>query len=119
MNKVNTKAEVRFRLLGDGAARWLDPAVRERLSSLYPAYVNADGDFFVSAQEHRTQERNLDECFQKLAKMVRRAATVPKVRVLRTALSELTKEARREDKRHRSGVKERRKGPSSSDSWGE
>jgi hypothetical protein len=112
VNKVNTKAEVRFRVQGEGAVRWLDAAVAARLVDLYPGYVNADGDFYVSAQEHRTQERNLDECLSKVVKMVRRAATVPKVRVLRTALSELTKEGRREDKRHRSVVKERRKGPS-------
>jgi hypothetical protein len=45
----------------------------------------------------------------KLAQAVRKAAKVPVVRKQRTGLSELTKEERRVDKRHRSGVKERRR----------
>jgi protein subunit release factor B len=112
VNKVNTKAEVRFKL---ETASWVDAQVKDRLKELYPAYVNAEGEFFVSSQVHRTQEANLRDALEKLAKFIRRAATAPKVRVQRTGLSELTKSERREDKRHRSEVKARRKGPSGGD----
>ncbi len=105
MNKVNTKAEIRFHL---GQATWMDKEVKERLSALFPAYLNAEGEVFISSQVHRSQEANLEECFQKLGRMVRKAAIAPKVRQMRTGLSELTKSERREDKRHRSEVKARR-----------
>ena len=61
------------------------------LADLLPNCVNGGGEVFVSCQVHRTQEANLAECFDKLEKMVRRAATRPKVRSLRTGLSELAK----------------------------
>ncbi len=109
VNKVNTKAEIRFQLATAGT--WMDAQVRQRLAELYPGYVNAQGEVFVTSQEHRTQEGNLEECFDKLARMIRKAATAPKVRQMRTGLSELTKSERREDKRRRSEVKTKRKGP--------
>jgi protein subunit release factor B len=56
-----------------------------------------------------SQEANLEDCFLKLTQAVRKAAKVPVVRKQRTGLSELTKLERREDKRHRSGVKDRRR----------
>jgi protein subunit release factor B len=111
VNKVNTKAEIRFSL---PSARWLEEEVKGRIRELYPAYVNAEDEVFITSQVHRSQEGNLEECFEKLARMLRKSATAPKVRQIRTGLSELTKSERREDKRHRSAVKERRKGGSSS-----
>ena len=107
VNKVNTKAEIRFTL---DKAIWLDNMVKDRFRSLYPQYINNEGEVYVTSQEHRTQEANLEECFTKLSKMLRRSTLIPKVRAMRTGLSELTKNERREDKRHRSIVKERRKG---------
>ncbi len=107
MNKVNTKAEIRFHL---DSARWLDNDIKERFRTLYGPYINNEGEVYVTSQEHRTQEANLEECFTKLSKFLRRSALIPKVRAMRTGLSELTKTERREDKRHRSVVKERRKG---------
>lgn len=107
MNKVNTKAEVRFSL---EAASWMDEVVKARFRELHAASINAEGEVYLSSQRHRTQEQNLEDVFEKLTLMVRKAAVVPKVRMLRTNLSELTKQDRREDKRHRSEVKTRRKG---------
>ena len=112
VNKVSTKADVRFEL---ASASWLAPGVRARLAALFPAAVNAAGEVFVSSQRHRTQEANLEDALGKLESMVRRAAVVPKVRATRTALSELTKAGYRDDKRFRSAVKEARRGPSFDD----
>ena len=109
VNKLNTKAEVRFHLASAG---WLAESVQERLAALYPAHVNGEGEVFVTSQRHRTQEGNLEDALEKLALMVRKAAHVPRVRQLRTNLSELTKNSYREDKRHRAEVKRHRRAPS-------
>lgn len=106
VNKVNTKAEVRFHL---EKSLWLSISVKERFKALYSQYINDAGEVIISSQRHRTQERNLDDCIEKLQICVRKAAEVPKQRSMRTALSELTKNERREDKRFRSTVKERRR----------
>jgi protein subunit release factor B len=109
VNKVSTKAEVRFPLAG---ATWMAEGVRARLAALFPAHVNGEGEVFVTSQRHRTQEANLEDALDKLALMVRKAAHVPRVRQLRTNLSELTKNAYREEKRHRAEVKSHRRAPS-------
>jgi len=106
VNKVNTKAEVRFHL---EKSLWLSISVKERFKVLYSQFINDAGEVIISSQRHRTQERNLDDCIEKLQICVRKAAEVPKQRSMRTALSELTKNERRDDKRFRSTVKERRR----------
>jgi len=108
VNKVSTKAEVRFRL---DDADWLSPVVRGRFLALFPSAVNSAGEVFVTSQRHRTQEANLHDALDKLSSMVRRAAVIPKVRATRTALSELTKATYRLDKRLHSEKKEKRRGP--------
>ncbi len=109
VNKVSTKADVRFALED---AAWLAPGVRARLRALFPGAVTAAGDVLVGSQRHRTQEANLADALAKLTSMVLRAAAVPKVRATRTALSELTKKEYRDDKRARSAIKSARRGPS-------
>jgi len=109
VNKVNTKAELRFVLEGAEGA-WIAASVRARLAALYPGALNDAGEVFLSSQRHRTQAANLDDCVDKLQTMLRKACAVPRVRSVRTALSELAKSERRDDKRHRAGVKERRRG---------
>ena len=109
VNKVNTKAELRFVLEGAEGA-WIAASVRARLAALYPGALNDAGEVFLSSQRHRTQAANLDDCVEKLQTMLRKACAVPRVRSVRTALSELAKSERRDDKRHRAGVKERRRG---------
>ncbi len=107
VNKVSTKAEVRLHL---PTAAWVHPDVRARLAALAAGAVNGEGELIVVSQVHRGQEANLQECFDKLRRLLVKAAAIPKVRSMRTGLSELTKGARREDKRHRAGVKARRRG---------
>ena len=108
VNKVSTKAEVRF-VLAD--ASWMAEGVRARLAALYPGHLTGQGEVFVTSQRHRTQEANLEDAVEKLTLMVRRASAVPKVRQLRTNLSELTKNTYREEKRHRAEVKSHRRAP--------
>lgn len=112
VNKLNTKAEVRFHL---ASAEWMEEAVRARFAELHGASINGEGEVWVTSQRHRTQESNLNDALEKLKGMVLKAAYVPKVRMQRTGLSELTKQERVSDKRHRSAVKERRRGSFSYD----
>ena len=105
VNKLNTKAELRFHI---DTADWLDEHCKHRLKLMNPNNLNKEGELIVISQVHRTQEANLEDAFTKLKQMVKAAARIPKVRQMRTGLSELTKSERREDKRHRSEVKSRR-----------
>jgi protein subunit release factor B len=108
VNKVSTKAEIRFSLAD---ASWLADGVRARFAALFPSAVTSAGDVVVTSQRHRTQEANIADALDKLTSMVARAAVVPKVRAMRTALSELTKTGYRDDKRARGAIKSARRGP--------
>jgi peptidyl-tRNA hydrolase ICT1 len=116
VNKLNTKAELRFHVED---ADWLDNHTKARLATLYRGFVNAAGQLVVTSQRHRTQEANLEDAFGKLRAMVAEAAEVPRVRHQRTGLSELTRKEYREDKRHRADVKTRRKSRPDGDDWGD
>jgi len=107
VNKVNTKAEVRFNMY---TARWLPDEVRERLAEANPSRVNAGGEFFVSSERHRTQRANVEDAFEKLQRLVIVASEPPKERKLNESLSKQTKQRRVEMKRRRSDVKARRRG---------
>ena len=107
VNKLNTKAELRFNV---DAADWLDDHTKRRLRQLYAGSISKDGDVIVTSQKHRTQEANLEDAYAKLTSMVLAAAQVPAIRTMRTDLTEHAKEARTLDKRHRSDLKARRRG---------
>jgi peptidyl-tRNA hydrolase ICT1 len=116
VNKLNTKAELRFHVED---ADWLDNHTKARLLTLFRGFVNTAGQLIVTSQRHRTQESNLEDAYEKLRGMVAEAAEVPRVRHTRTGLSELTKKEYRDDKRHRAGVKARRKAQPDGDAYGD
>lgn len=51
VNKLNTKAEVRFNI---PSADWLSADIRDRLQQYYPNKITKDGDLIVTSQEHRS-----------------------------------------------------------------
>ena len=77
MNKVNTKAEIRFNVQ---EADWLPEEVKSRLMQLQVNNMNKVGELVVSAQEHRTQKQNKELCLSKLREMVEEAYVEPKDR---------------------------------------
>ena len=77
VNKVESKALLRWNL---AASPSVPPDVKARLLAAHPAHATTDGEFLVTSQKHRDQERNRDDCLQKLADMLRRAAVRPTVR---------------------------------------
>ena len=50
MNKLNTKAEVRFHV---ESADWLDGDTRQRLLEYQSNKISKEGDLIVTSQEHR------------------------------------------------------------------
>lgn len=53
VNKVNTKAELRFNLQ-DARGTWLPSDVADRLATMYDKHTTKAGEFFVSSEQHRT-----------------------------------------------------------------
>lgn len=92
------------------AADWLDEHTRERLKVVARSFINAEGEVVVTSQKLRTQSGNLEDAIAKLETLLAEAATIPKVRDLKTEPAEHAKEAWRDDKRRRGEVKSRRRG---------
>mmetsp|Transcript_14419 Transcript_14419/g.21157 ORF Transcript_14419/g.21157 Transcript_14419/m.21157 type:complete len:281 (-) Transcript_14419:243-1085(-) len=103
VNKVNTKVEIRF-VLDD--AEWMGPEeVRERLRKQQCGRVNKDGEFFVTASEHRTQSANRRSAMQKLQEMILKAYPRPAVRKKKKGPSKKAKERKKESKKRHSAKK--------------
>jgi ribosome-associated protein len=77
VNKVASAVQLRFDLAGTSA---LDAPVKQRLRALAGRRVIDDGSLLIIARNHRTQEQNRREAFERLADLVRRALVRPKVR---------------------------------------
>lgn len=104
VNKVSSKAVLRWAL---NLSASVSDAVKARLRATHPAHLTVEGDFLVTSQEYRDQERNRERCLEKLEAMVRAAATPPKPRV-KTKPSRAAKRRRIEGKHHQSAKKARR-----------
>ncbi|KYR01233.1 hypothetical protein DLAC_02352 [Tieghemostelium lacteum] len=108
VNKVNTKAEIRFQL---DNANWIPDYVKENLKKSYSKNLNNDGDFIVTSERHREQKQNLKDCFDKLDEILEETSFIPKERVPTTTPTYAI-EKRLKDKAHRKSIKEGRKKPS-------
>jgi len=106
VNKLATKAEVRFDLAGSGA---LTGAQKRRLARAFPAHVTHSGEFVVTSDRHRSQKRNQWDALAKLADMIRSIRRPPKPRVP-TRVPAAAKRRRVADKRARGELKRQRRG---------
>lgn len=104
VNKVSTKVEVRFRLAG---ADWIPPRVRERLARLEKRRLNREGEFVVVSCRFRERQRNLEDCLEKLARLLEQAAFEPAPRI-GTRPTRASRRRRLEEKRRRGRVKRER-----------
>jgi ribosome-associated protein len=77
VNKVASAVQLRFDLIGTSA---IDERVKLRLRALAGRRVTDDGALLIIARNHRTQEQNRREAFERLAELVRKALVEPKVR---------------------------------------
>ncbi|NXN84604.1 ICT1 hydrolase, partial [Bombycilla garrulus] len=76
VNKVNSKAEIRFHL---ASADWIPEAVRQKMALMHRNKINRAGELIVTSEESRYQMRNLAICLEKIRTMVTEAVEKPKV----------------------------------------
>jgi len=101
VNKLNTAVQLRFDVR---ASPSLPEPVRARLERLAGSRLTKDGVLVITAQRHRTQERNRDDALARLIDLIRRAAVPPTPR--RPTRPTMAARARRlEGKKRRSGIK--------------
>lgn len=106
VNKVATAVELRFDV---AHSKSLPAAVRERLIALAGKRLSSNGVLVIAAQRFRSQARNRADARERLAQLVRAAATPPKPRRA-TRPSRAAKKRRLEDKVRQSQLKSGRRG---------
>lgn len=106
VNKVASKAVLRWNALGSPS---VPDDIKARLHQQQRRRITGDGDLLLTSQRYRDQERNRLDCLDKLAEMLRAAATIPKAR-RKTKPSRGAKERRLTEKKRRSAVKASRRG---------
>ena len=103
VNKVATAVELRFNVV----ASTLAADVKARLVKLAGKRVSADGVLLIDSREHRTQSQNREAARERLAELLRRAATGPTPRT-KTKPTKASRERRLVAKVQRGAVKTRR-----------
>jgi ribosome-associated protein len=105
VNKVATAVELRFDVRRSPA---LSDSVKARLVALAGRRLSGDGILVISARRFRSQARNRADARERLAGLIRAAATPPKPRRA-TRPTRAARERRLEDKR-RTGRRKRERG---------
>ena len=107
VNKVSSKAVLRWNV---GASPSLPDDVKARFLAGQHRRITGEGDLVLTSQRYRDQDRNRQDCLEKLRDMILAAAARPRPRKA-TRPSRGAKEARLREKRRRSGVKTERRRP--------
>jgi ribosome-associated protein len=102
INKVETAVQLRFDVRNSPS---LPDPVRARLEKLAGRRLTRDGVLIISAQRHRTRERNRVDALDRLLSLIRDAAVPPPPPRKPTRPTRGSKERRLEDKTRRSAVK--------------
>jgi len=111
VNKVSTAVQLRFDVANSPS---LPDDIRKRLVNLAGRRITEDGVLIIHAQQFRTQERNRQDAFDRLIKLIRKASERPKVR-RKTRPTLGSKQRRLEAKHHRSEAKRMRRPASPSE----
>lgn len=105
VNKVSTAVQLRFDVRQSPS---LGDEVKQRLEKLAGSRLTNDGVLILTAQQHRSQERNRADALERLLGLIRAAAVVPKARrATRPTLG--SKQRRLESKGKRATVKSLRR----------
>src|SRR4029077_13145081 len=75
VNKVATKAVLRWDIAN---SRALPDDVKIRLALQQKRFFTQDGGLIITSQRHRDQDRNREDCLEKLRLMIVQALHVPK-----------------------------------------
>ena len=111
VNKLETAVQLRFDVRHSPS---LPHDVRLRLERLAGQRLTKDGVVVITAQRHRTQERNRQNALDRLIELIQRAAVVPKRR-RPTRPTAGSKKRRLESKKRRGTIKGLRQGKPSFD----
>lgn len=103
VNKLETAVQLRFDAM---ASPNLPTAVKERLVTLAGRRITKEGVLVITAQRHRTRERNREDAVERLVALLREAATPPPPPRRPTKPSRAAK-ARRVDEKTRRGATKR------------
>ncbi|MEQ2242416.1 Peptidyl-tRNA hydrolase ICT1, mitochondrial, partial [Ilyodon furcidens] len=74
VNKVSTKAEVRFHV---NTADWIPEDVRQKIVEKNKNRINKAGELLVTSEVSRSQQRNLSDCLQKISAIIAEASVRP------------------------------------------
>lgn len=107
VNKVSSKAVLRWNL---AASPSVPPEVKARLQMREGGRITNTGDIVLTSQRFRDQERNRQDCLEKLSAMLLAATVVPRRRK-RTRPTRGSVEARIREKKQRAGAKAARRRP--------
>lgn len=105
VNKVASKAVLRWNLASNTS---LPEDVQARLRAQQQNRTTTEGDVIITSQRYRDQDRNKEDCLDKLGDMILRASIVPKPRKA-SKPSRASRERRLQAKRHRSNIKKSRR----------
>ena len=100
VNKVSTAVELRY----DVARSALPEDLKHRLKTVAGRQLSTEGVLIVTAQEHRSQERNRATALRKLVELLRKASIRPKRRIA-TRPTKASKMRRLDSKSKRSTTK--------------
>ena len=107
VNKVASKAMLRWDLTANVS---LPEEVRGRLREQQRGRITTTGELLLASERYRDQERNRQDCLEKLRQMVVQAAVRPRKR-RPTRPTRGSQERRLQAKRHRGSVKKGRGRP--------
>ncbi|XP_036921787.1 peptidyl-tRNA hydrolase ICT1, mitochondrial isoform X1 [Sturnira hondurensis] len=71
VNKVNSKAEIRFHL---ATADWIAEPVRRKIAVTHKNKINKSGELILTSERSRYQLRNMADCLQKIRDMIAEAS---------------------------------------------
>ena len=111
VNKVSSAVQMRFDARRSAS---LTDAVSTRLQKLAGSRLTQDGVIVITANRHRTQERNRADAIERLVALIAKAAVAPVIR-RPTRPTKASKAKRLDDKTKRGGVKALRGRPEPSD----
>ena len=108
VNKVSSKAVLRWPA---STSPSVPGPVRARFLAKFGNRVTTEGDLVMSSERYRDQERNRQDCLEKLAAMLLEVAEPPKPRKV-TRPSKASKARRVAAQRHTAKIKGARRRPS-------
>ncbi|NPA94199.1 MAG: aminoacyl-tRNA hydrolase [Thermodesulfobacteria bacterium] len=105
VNKVNTKATLRFDLDG---SRAFPPEIKRKLRRRLSSRINQKGILTLSSDRFRSQRANREDVLQRFIQLLEEGLKEKPVRK-KTTISRAAKERRLRQKHHRSQIKKARK----------